>query len=129
MPVERSWEEATILACAQAAISAVYEGDEACDHLCETRHEVAAKHAQAALLAARRAAAQAAQLKIKLPGHSRRARMAARAAQEAQVAAEGARDGMDVADLDRALGRAQRAALALFDLVGEKPPDKPIPYH
>lgn len=122
------WEEATLLSCAQAALSSVYEGDVACDDLCDGRTEAAAKHAKAALSAARRAVAQAQNLRLNLPGHSRRARMAVQAAQAAQTAAQGAQTAIDVADLDRALGRAQRAALALFELVGVTPPDKPIPY-
>lgn len=122
------WQEATLLACAQAAITSVYEGDVACERLCDGETEAAAKHATAARSAAARAAAQARSLKLKLPSHSRRARMAQQAAQTAEEAARGAQAAMDVADLDRALGRAQRAALALFKLVGAEPPDKPIPY-
>lgn len=122
-------EEATILACAQAALSAVREADVACDYLDAEQPEPASKHAQAAVRAAARAANQAASVRAQLPAKARRARLVQKAAQAAMEAALGASNAeIDTSDLDRVLGRAQRSALALFELVGATPPEKPIAY-
>lgn len=119
-------DRANLLACAQACLSALREGDVACDALDAGEMLDAKERAQGAQAAAQRARRALSQVVQRLPRHSRQARLCRVAVELTEQAVQGASQPIETDLLDSRLGRAQRAVVSLLDCLGEPRPALPI---